>query len=346
MLAGSAKYLMNHTRGLTRVFRPGSGGPALDAWKRLNAELPISDANESVASIIAKWSGRAFFGDALSRGAIYLPQIRAIFAQAGIPPDLSLMALVESEFKVRALSSARALGVWQFMPATGKRFKLAQDTWIDERKNPLKASMAASQYLRFLYNTFGDWNLAMAAYNAGEGAVQKAITKFGTRDFWDLAEKGALPRETREYVPRIHAAILMARDPEKYDIAVPPPPQVDMDVIHLSDPVDLKIIARCLATDVNTILEWNPELQRLATPRNREFDLKVPEGTADAVAACLDSFPPDTRARFHVVRRGDTLKSLARLYGLSIDRIAQANAISPRQKLGKGTELFIPGGDD
>lgn len=344
VLAGSAKHMLHHAR-VPRGLKPRGGTAGLDAWRRLNQQLQIA-GNHTVEAVIDRWAGRPFFAEALARGAIYLPQIRAIFAQAGIPPDLSLMALVESEFKVRALSSARALGVWQFMPATGRRFNLAQDTWIDERKDPLKASVAAAQYLKFLYETFGDWTLAMAAYNAGEGAVRRAIDKHSTRDFWDLAEQGALPRETREYVPRIHAAILMARDPEHYNIEVPPPPQIEMDVIRVSDAVDLSLVARCLATDVSIVLQWNPELQRLATPAHREFDLKVPVGTADSVAACLEAFPAGQRARFHIVRRGDTLKSLAKRYGLSIMRIAQANAINPRQCLGHGTELIIPAGDE
>ncbi len=300
------------------------------------------EMNDAVRDALAAYSGQPFVAEALSRGARYLPQIQRTFAEAAVPPELAYVALVESEFKPTAESWAKARGVWQFMPVTGKRFGLQQDEWIDERSDPDKATKAAARYLRILYETFGDWNLALAAYNAGEGTVSRAIARHRTADFWRLARSGSLPEETRNYVPRVHAAILMARDPERYGLTIAPEPMVETDVVPVEDAVDLQLVATCADTSVEELRDLNPALRRQATPLGEEFELRVPEGTAEAVEQCLASISPERRLRIHIVARGQTLTGVAKMYRTDPERLAEANAIDRGGKLARGTPLVIP----
>lgn len=298
--------------------------------------------NESVQEAIRMYSERVGFAEALARGGRYLQTFQDILVKEGVPPELAYLALVESEFKTDARSWASAFGVWQFMPATGERFGLEQNKWIDERGDPVQSAQAAAKYLRFLYDKFHDWNLAMAAYNAGEGAVGRAIDRHGTSNFWELARRRALPEETRDYVPRIHAAIAIARNPELYGLYVVPEEPLVTDAVPLESPVDLKVAARCLNTDVEGVLDLNPELKRRVTPLDGEFVLKVPAGRGADVQQCLDRLPPNQRVRIHVVERGQTLSSVAHMYKTRPSRLAEVNSLSPKRKLPKGFELVIP----
>lgn len=298
--------------------------------------------NEAIRDAVRGYTRAPFVADALSRGARYLPDIQRTFAEEGVPPELAYVALVESEFRPTAESWAKARGVWQFMPVTGKRFGLQQDEWIDERSDPEKATKAAARYLRILYEMFGDWNLALAAYNAGEGTVSRAIARHRTADFWRLARARALPEETRHYVPRVHAAITVAQDPERYGIMVEPKPIPATDVVPVEHAVDLRLVATCLGASVGELHLLNPALKRQATPLGEEFELQVPEGTAPAVEQCLASIAPDRRVRIHIVGRGQTLSGVAKLYRTDVDRLAEANALEPGQKLPLGAPLIIP----
>ncbi len=304
------------------------------------------DVNDAVLACIDLYQGplREWFAEALERGGRYLPRIREVFASEGIPQDLAYVALVESAFKTGALSRARAKGVWQFIPSTGRRFGLLQDWWVDERSSPEKSTRAAAQYLKWLYDNFQDWNLALAAYNAGEGRVARSIDKLGTEDFWELSENRALARETRNYVPMIHAAILMARAPEKYGFQVTPEPPLTFDTVPVHGAVDLRVVAECANTGVGRIQMLNPELRRLATPAGRTYSVKVPTGSAEAARSCLDAIPADRRVTFrtHVLKKGETLSGLARLYGSRAQDIAAANGLVVAKKLARGTELIIP----
>ncbi|HEY3119909.1 MAG TPA: transglycosylase SLT domain-containing protein [Vicinamibacteria bacterium] len=305
------------------------------------------ELNDEVLSCVDLYQGplRDWFESALGRGARYLPRIRQVFAGAGIPQDLAYVALVESAFKPSALSRASAKGMWQFIPETGRRYGLDQDWWVDERSDPEKATDAAARYLKSLYGIFGDWNLALAAYNAGEGSVGRALGQVsGGNDFWQLARDGYLVRETRNYVPMIHAAILMARAPSRYGFAITPEDAPGSDVVTVKGAVDLRVIAECSRAGVGSIQELNPELRRLATPAHRSYALKVPRGTGDSVRQCLASIPPERRVAFrtHVVARGETLSALARRYGSRAQAIVDANGLSPKARLMQGTELIIP----
>ena len=306
---------------------------------------PLSIAlNEPVLKYINAYRGTRSrdFTEALARGGRYLDRMQEVFAEEGVPPELAYVALVESEFKTDAVSSARATGLWQFMPRTGKHLGLAQDSWVDERSDPEEATRAAAKYLKYLHDRFDDWNLALAAYNAGEGTVQKAINRHGTRDFWTLVERGAFSRETREYVPKIYAAIKVAAAPEDYGLDVQPEDPLKGEALPTEQSVDLRVVAECAGTDLEALKLLNPGLRRLVTPTDRPFDLQVPEGTADEVSACLASIPANKKVHIHVVRKGQTLSTLARRYGTNARSIAQANRISTKSRLSLGTELIIP----
>ncbi len=308
-------------------------------------DFPIA-VNDAVLSCIDLYQGRLrdWFEAALSRGQRYLPHIREVFASEGIPQDLAYVALVESAFKANAYSRARAKGVWQFISATGKRYGLQQDWWVDERSDPEKATRAAAAYFKELYGMFGDWNLALAAYNAGEWNVHRMINRYRTQDFWQLRRTRALRRETRNYVPLIHAAVLIAKAPDKYGFAVEPEPAPEFERVPVDGAVDLRVIAECVSTPVEDIQTLNPELRRLATPAGRTFDVRVPRGRAEVLGTCLQSLPADKRVRFrtHVVARGQTLAGIAAANGVRAVDIASANNLPLTRRLPVGTELIIP----
>jgi membrane-bound lytic murein transglycosylase D len=308
-------------------------------------DLPIA-LNDAVLSCIDLYQGRLrdWFTAALARGGRYLPGIRETFAAEGIPQDLAYVALVESAFKPAALSRARAKGVWQFISDTGRRYGLTQDWWVDERSDPEKATRAAARYLKELYGMFGDWSLALAAYNAGEATVSRGIARYGTNDFWALCRTRAFRRETRNYVPLIHAAIVVAKAPERYGFEVTPEEATEADTVPVHGAVDLRVIAECAGTSLDQVRILNPQLRRMATPAGRTFDVKVPVGTGESLGRCLSALPPEKRVQFrtHVVARGQTLSTIARSYGARTQDIASANGISSLKRLAVGTELIIP----
>ena len=329
----------------------GNGVPSDDS-RRLAEEVLSQESNDltiqlndEVLSCIDLYQGplREWFTSALARGGRYLPRIREVFHSEGIPQDLAYVALVESAFKTGALSRTKAKGVWQFMPGTGRRFGLKQDWWVDERSSPEKATRAAAQYLRSLYDIFQDWNLALAAYNAGEGKVGRSLDRHGVDDFWQLSRTSGLKRETKNYVPMIHAAIVVAKAPAKYGFDVSPEPLLTFETVPIKNAVDLRVVAECAGTDVGRLQLLNPELRRLATPAGRAWNVKVPAGAAAPAAECLANLPAEKRVTFrtHTVARGQTLASLGKLYGTTPAAIADANGLKGRV-LTKGAELIIP----
>jgi membrane-bound lytic murein transglycosylase D len=308
-------------------------------------DLPI-ELNEPVLSCIDLYQGRLhdWFGGALSRGQQYLPHIREVFAQEGIPQDLAYVALVESAFKPTAYSRAKARGVWQFISATGRRYGLQQDWWVDERSDPEKATHAAAQYLKALYAMFGDWNLALAGYNAGEMKVVRAMKRYKTSDFWELRQTRGLRRETKNYVPLIHAAIVIAKSPEQYGFTVAADEAPAFEGVPIEGAYDLRVVAECAGEPVETIRSLNPQLRRFATPADRTFELRVPTGRAASVTECLARLPEEKRVSFrtHVVRRGQTLAGIARANGVTTRDISEANGLAHGKRLRPGTELIIP----
>src|SRR5205807_1685420 len=235
----------------------------------------------------------------MKRGSKYLPMIQGVFRAEGLPLDLAYVPLVESAFKPNALSRVKAKGVWQFMSGTALENGLRRDWYIDERSDPEKATVAAAKYLSTLAKIFGgDWHLALASYNGGPGRVQRALKTARLDDFWKLADKPKLlPRETREYVPMILAAIVIARNPAQYGFNFEPDAAPAFEKVTLSRPVDLRRVAEWADTTIDEIQALNPELRRWTTPvRDDQYELKVPAGTADQVLAELDNAPPTNLA--------------------------------------------------
>jgi membrane-bound lytic murein transglycosylase D len=291
---------------------------------------------------------RDYIQDSLQRGARYLPMIQNVFRAEGLPLDLAYIPIIESSFKTNALSKANAKGPWQFMKATAREHGLTTNWFIDERSDPEKATQAAAEYLKTLSKMFdGDWNLVLAAYNGGPGRVQRAIKRSGRTDFWALAAAGPkyLPRETREYVPMILAAMIIARNPMQYGFEVADADPIAYDKVTIPKAVDLRRVAEWAGTTVDEIQALNPELRRWTTPvKYPDYEVKVPVGTADAVSARLAEAAPAEFAtlKWYTVRRGETLLTIARKFGVSRTELAEANNLKVKSLVRAGEELIIP----
>ena len=306
--------------------------------------------NARVLAYVELFQGklREWISTGLERGARYLPMIQNVFRAEGLPLDLAYVPLIESAFKPNAVSRAKARGVWQFMAGTAMAHGLKRDWYVDERSDPEKSTRAAAKYLRSLVRTFdGDWHLALASYNGGPGRVQRALKRYNKDDFWSLAANPrALPRETREYVPMILAAIVIARNPTEYGFAALTPPSNTLhETVRVGRPVDLRRVAEWTGTSAEAIQELNPELRRWTTPvRNPEYELKVPVGAADVLRVRLEDADAGDMAalQWYTVRRGETLQSIARRLGVSRANLAEANYLSVRARVSAGQKLIIP----
>jgi len=316
----------------------------------LNAvhDIPIP-LNQRVLSYIELFQGRLhdFIEEGMKRGSKYLPMIQSVFRAEGLPMDLAYVPLVESAFKPNALSRVKAKGVWQFMTGTALENGLRRDWYIDERSDPEKATVAAAKYLRTLSRLFGgDWHLALASYNGGPGRMQRAMKRSGVDSFWKLAEKPKLlPRETREYVPMILAAIVIARNPSQYGFDFEPDAPHSYDKVTLPRPVDLRRVAEWADTSIDEIQALNPELRRWTTPvKATNYELKVPLGKADVVTEKLADAPPVDLAslKFYTVKRGDTLPLIARKLHVSKADLAEANYLRPKARVTAGEKLMVP----
>ena len=318
-------------------------------------DIPIP-LNQRVLSYIDLFRGRLhdFIEEGMKRGSKYLPMIQNVFRAEGLPLDLAYVPLVESAFKPNALSRVKAKGVWQFMAGTAAENGLRRDWYIDERSDPEKATVAAAKYLRTLSRLFdGDWHLALASYNGGPGRVQRAMNKTRIDDFWKLAEKPkALPRETREYVPMILAAIVIARSPAQYGFDFVADAPHSYDKVTLPRAVDLRRVAEWTETDIDAIQALNPELRRWTTPiKDTDYELKVPAGTGDVVLAKLADAPAVNLAslKYYTVKRGDTLPLIARKMHVSKADLADANdlrltARQPRSETDRAARSDRPHG--
>jgi peptidoglycan lytic transglycosylase D len=305
--------------------------------------------NQRVLSYIELFQGRLhdFIEEGMQRGSKYLPMIQNVFRAEGLPLDLAYVPLVESAFKPNALSRVKAKGVWQFMTGTALENGLRRDWYIDERSDPEKATIAAAKYLHTLAKIFnGDWHLALASYNGGPGRLQRAMKTARMDDFWQLAARPKLlPRETREYVPMILAAIIIARNPAQYgfDFEAEQPPSFEK--VTLPRPVDLRRVAEWTDTTIDEIQALNPELRRWTTPiRDKKYELKVPAGKADVVRARLDEAVSTDLAslKFYTVKRGDTLPLIAKKLHVSKADLAEANYLPVTARVAAGQKLMVP----
>ena len=312
-------------------------------------DIPIPQ-NQKVLSYIQLFQGRLhdFIQEGMTRGAKYLPMIQGVFRAEGLPLDLAYVPLIESAFKPSALSRSNAKGVWQFMRDTGVENGLRQDWYIDERSDPEKATAAAARYLSTLASMFdGDWHLVLASYNGGPGRVQRAMKRGNLTDFWKLSAKAALlPRETREYVPMILAAIVIARSPAEYGFEFGLEPAPSYDTVTLPRPVELARIAEWTETTIDAIQALNPELRRWTTPvKDRAYTLKVPAGSAEVVSARLEesaSSDPLASLKYYTVKRGETIATIARKLGVARADLAEANYLKITAHLSIGQQLLVP----
>jgi membrane-bound lytic murein transglycosylase D len=308
-------------------------------------DIPVV-ANAKVLGYVELYQGRLhdFMQQALDRGQRYLPMIQAVFREAGLPLDLAYVPLVESAFMPNALSRASARGMWQFMQGTAAENGLKQDWFIDERADPEKATRAAAQYWKTLRDMFdSDWPFALASYNAGPGTLVRAERRSKSADFWVISNSTRyLPRETREYVPMIMAAIIIGKNPELYgfDRTLSAPPAFEK--VEIPGALDLKLIAEWANVTVEQLPELNPELRRPTTPMT-PHQWRVPIGTATMVQAGLATADSLYRTfAFHTIRKGETLGGIARKYGVSPAAIREANGLSANARLSVRQTLAIP----
>ena len=271
--------------------------------------------------------------------------IQDVFKSEGLPLDLAYVPIVESAFKNTALSRASAKGMWQFIQSTATENGLQQNWFVDERSDPEKATRAAAQYLKSLAEEFdGDWNLALASYNAGPGRIEGAIKRSKTTDYWQMSlSTRYLPRDTREYVPMILAAVIIAKNPTRYGFDVAPPTPPAWERVTVPGALDLRIIAEWAGTSVEDIQVLNPELRRTTTPSNAH-SLKVPMGTAATLEAKLATADPSLFAtfKFYSVKRGDTVVSIARQFKLTSVELRAANDLKSTSRVRAGQTLMIP----
>lgn len=325
---------------------PNLKGRAEEAARKLSHDLPLT-VNDYVLGFLNFFQtprGREIVENGLRRGGRYRDMISRVLQEEGMPQDLIYMAQAESAFQPLALSRAGARGIWQFLAWRGNQYGLRRTWWMDDRLDPEKATRAAARHLRDLYAEYGDWYLAMAAYNCGPGNVQKGIERTGYADFWELYKRNVLPRETRNYVPIIVALTLIAKDAAHYGIQVDPETPVPTDVVKPGRAIDLRLVAETIDVDVETLRSLNPSLLRLATPDDPSFELHLPAGTAARFSAEIADIPPDKWVswRRHRVEAGETLASIGKKYHVTAAAIADANNFERGAALDAGEKLIIP----
>ncbi|HEY6837712.1 MAG TPA: transglycosylase SLT domain-containing protein [Geobacteraceae bacterium] len=319
-------------------------------------ELPESDIpltlNSKVEYFVRYFqtSGRNAFSRWLSRSERYIPMMKEVLKKEGLPEDLVYLAMIESGFSPHAYSVASAVGPWQFMSATGKRYSLRINSWIDERRDPLKSTVAAALYLKELYGLFNkDWYLAAAGYNAGENKIIRAIGMYNSTDFWELSKGSYLKRETKEYVPRLLAAAIIAKEPARYgfaDVAYLPP--IEFDAMTIPSRTDLEVAAKACGVATETLRDLNPELRRWATPPDYpDYQLKVPKGTKALCEAEYAKVAEGERFTDRIVhvryqaKKRETLALIAERYGTTPQALAELNGLGKKTKI-RGRVIVVP----
>jgi membrane-bound lytic murein transglycosylase D len=313
--------------------------------KSTHSDLPLM-MTDQVAGYISYFSnrGRGIFERAFARSGRYHDMMVSILKEEGVPQDLIYLAQAESGFHPLAVSRVGARGIWQFMGSRARGYGLQHNMWVDDRQDPEKSTRAAAHHLKDLYAQFGDWYLAMAAYNSGPGTVQAAVRKTGYADFWELYRRNVLPKETRNYVPIILAMTIVSKNLSQYgfdDVSMDEP--VAYDAVTVNYPVDLRLVAECVDATPAQLQELNPSLLRLTTPREGTFSLHLPQGTKDQYQTAIAVIPPDMRLwwRYHKVQAGDTIASLARYYRVTAKSIETANHLD-RTELQADAMIVIP----
>jgi membrane-bound lytic murein transglycosylase D len=322
-------------------------------------DLAIPD-HPAIDTCVRRFSEKnhSSFQTQLDRAHFYAVPAQEIFARKGLPKDLIYVALVESGFSPTARSHANAVGMWQIVPKTGNRFGLEQNKWVDERRHPMKAAQAAANYLSLLYDQFGSWSLALAAYNAGENAVQGALDKSGLKTFWDLLDNGYLPAETRDYVPKVFAAVKIIRNPDLYGFRLDSEHFIARhDTVRVPGGLKLSWVGKQIGVPKELLENCNPELcQSTTPPACSNYELCLPIGTGDDLLAAIArhpqheekpvgkgaAVPRSSALTSSRVKSGDTWSSLARRHKCSVTTLAALNGMKPWQPLKAGQALKLP----
>lgn len=282
----------------------------------------------------------------LSRSGRYLDLMKEILRSKNVPEEIVFLSLIESGFSPLAYSRARAVGYWQFIAGTAKRYGLVIDWWRDERRDPVKSTSAAAEYLTDLYGMFGSWKLAMAAYNAGEGKILRALNRSKSKDYWSLLKTGYIKRETKSYVPHFIAASMIAVNPERFGFGgIDYHEPFEYDEVQIEKPLDLEIAAKCAETTVDVIKDLNPELRRWCTPLNVPvYTLRIPSGTKDVFLKNLAEIPEEERFTVdkYTVKKGDTISGIAKKTGVPVSAILVLNSINKNTSLKPGTQIALP----
>jgi membrane-bound lytic murein transglycosylase D len=310
-------------------------------------DIPIV-MNERVEYFIVYFQTtlRDKFMNWLARSAKYIPMMKALLRENGLPEDLVYMALIESGYNPHAFSRSKACGPWQFISSTGKKYGLLVNWWIDERRDPEKSTIAAAKYLNDLYDIFECWYLAAASYNAGEGKISRGMKRYRTEDFWELTKHQYLKRETKNYVPQMIAAALVAKDPEKYGFTdIEYQEVLCYDKVAVSEVTDLGLIAKACEVSLEEIKDLNPELLRGCTPPGiSDYEVRIPCGKKELFQTNFEDLKPRHRFQFktHVVKKGDTFSSIARIYRVALEPLLQINKLKKTSRLSVGMNLLIP----
>jgi membrane-bound lytic murein transglycosylase D len=324
---------------------PNVKAQAIQELKTTQSDLPLV-INDPVAGFISYFSskGRGTLVRALERAGRYRDMISTVLAEEKVPQDLIYQAVAESAFQPQIVNGrSGAGGMWQFMPYAG--YGLTRNGWYDERFDPQKSTRAYARYIKVLYEQLGDWYLAMAAYDWGPGNVQRAVERTGYADFWELYRRNALPLETKNYVPIIIAAAIMAKNPQQYGLqSLSPDPPLVTDIVITNYSVDLRLVSDVVGAPLQEIADLNPSLLRMSTPADVPFELHVPTGSKELFEKRIAEIPADKRNqwRFHKVVSGDTLETVAHDYHVTTSEIAFVNQLEPKDDLSGTDSLIIP----
>jgi len=338
---------LEHVETFPALIDPKFKKTVEDEVQEIAHDLPI-EINDRVLGFLEYYQngrGRSSMELGLERVGRYQLMIERILKEEGVPLDLIYLCQAESAFEPRALSRAAAKGMWQFISSRGKEYGLRQTWWVDERSDPEKSTRAAARHLKDLYQQFGDWYLAMAAYNSGPLRVQRALEKTGADNFWTLAEKKALPKETMNYVPNILALTIIGKNPSKYGFSVTPVSALETERVSVDKPTDLRVIANAINMPVEDLRALNSHVLRWTTPPDDpDFQLILPKGYAEKFNEEIASLPESQRILFreHVIRKGDTLASIAKKYSTTVVQISSANTFGKTPVLKVGQSLVIP----
>ena len=315
--------------------------------KEVDFDIPIV-INAKVEQFIQYFQTVAAnrFSNWLARSEKYIPTMKNLLRENGLPEDLVYMALIESGFNPYAYSRMKASGPWQFIYPTGKRYGLKVNWWVDERRDPEKSTVAAAKYLKDLYDMFECWYLAAAGYNAGEQKIVNAMKRYRTEDFWELAKYRYLKQETKDYVPQMIAAALIAKDPEKYGfVGIEYQEPLRYEKVRVPEITDLALIAKACESPIEELKDLNPELLRGCTPPNSpDYEVKIPFGKGELFLKNSENLQGTEKFQFkiHTVRKGESLPRIAKLYRVDMEPILEINRLNKTSRLSKGMELLIP----